>query len=894
MDRPFVLHQISDVHIGPMHYAASIKLPLAEQAKEPRNLEHYQAYLRKLNAADLPDLVVISGDLTSFASDFEMSKAEAEIENILTTLKRKRRPWCTEDAPYIFMVPGNHDLDWSKKHYAQKIGRYAQMSKRLYAKGGILSAIYPKGAHPHLPISWDFGDDCNIFVYLFNTTSLGGAIDPRIAKVYKDLAEHYETIVSDKSNVDHVKTTLQELKKLERQDPGYVGEGDISKMEEELQKVSARRFKIAVMHHNPTSVPSDDIEAYDTIINAGALKMSLMNNNFDLILHGHRHFPHCTHERYPGLGDGNAQGFFIICADSLGCSPYAPFVRVDIEYPENAHSADLPAATLIAKEWQYHSQSYQPYGTLAAEPANSAMQATMRRILRNMAREEPISGRQPLLDAINAVVPPIDNLRLRLLDWGEGSSEWIDNFHLQLDDYVQIVATDMAERSSLDSPRFGRYLRQQYNARLASLKKEGQDKCLVFSPSVHQAILRTGWKPAGILWGDYTLRGDLENPHRGLEIVRVLLRDTPATNVERRALQNLDADHRFFAIPLFVANPTGIGHDGCADFAIGLGKRNTILRCFEFEPGVGKVKEVLLDPRRFALYSMFEHVLHHASLQTVPQFLGESSMILDPTRQQDFAESYDNTRKPSSLILEKIREHLKETPKEVGLDIGCGTGNYTLPFVRDYQILYGLDESEQMLVIAKKKAGGQRVHWIQGNALSPTLTDKSFDAIWSISTLHYFWGDQQKLFLQQIFKLLRPNGRMIVDTEFFEQHGSLWLVEFFPSLKKRYDGRIFSQDQYRAWLKEIGFSVVEFDSASLGDEEEDSALRIGQHKPHLYLDDSILRGIPAFHEMNGHERLNGKRNLENAISRGKISEIIEKYEKMASMGGDIGFIIAGR
>jgi ubiquinone/menaquinone biosynthesis C-methylase UbiE len=96
--------------------------------------------------------------------------------------------------------------------------------------------------------------------------------------------------------------------------------------------------------------------------------------------------------------------------------------------------------------------------------------------------------------------------------------------------------------------------------------------------------------------------------------------------------------------------------------------------------------------------------------------------------------------------LRKIREHFHGVAKEVGLDVGCGTGNYTLPFIVDYQTLYGLDESEQMLTVARRKPGAESVQWIRANALAPTLPDRSCDAIWSISTLHYFLGEQQKLF----------------------------------------------------------------------------------------------------------------------------------------------------
>src|SRR5262249_24353719 len=151
-----------------------------------------------------------------------------------------------------------------------------------------------------------------------------------------------------------------------------------------------------------------------------------------------------------------------------------------------------------------------------------------------------------------------------------------------------------------------------------------------------------------------------------------------------------------------------------------------------------------------------------------------------------------------------------------------------------------------MLAVARKKTAAKSVQWIQANARATALKENFCDAIWSISTLHYFLDEEQKLFFSEMFRLLRPKGGLIVDTEFAEQHKSLWLVEFFPSLGKRYEGRIFPQDRYRTWLTQIGFSSVEFDHAELAPDDEDNPLRTGQYRPQRYLDERVLRGIPAF------------------------------------------------
>jgi SAM-dependent methyltransferase len=205
----------------------------------------------------------------------------------------------------------------------------------------------------------------------------------------------------------------------------------------------------------------------------------------------------------------------------------------------------------------------------------------------------------------------------------------------------------------------------------------------------------------------------------------------------------------------------------------------------------------------------------------------------------------------------------------------------------------GIDTSEDMLAIARRKPDGANIKWIRTNVLSNRLAKNSFDAIWSISTLHYFKGDRQKLLFREIYNLLKPGGVMVADTEFAEQHSSLWVVEFFPSLIERFKDSIYERDQYRAWLEEIGFTSVQFDHLDLMD-TEDAALRVGQHEPGQYLESKVRAGIPAFREMGHGELQRGLRKLQMAIYNGSIKEIVKRYESRATMLGDVGLIIAAR
>ncbi|MGH6847437.1 MAG: methyltransferase domain-containing protein [Methylocella sp.] len=228
----------------------------------------------------------------------------------------------------------------------------------------------------------------------------------------------------------------------------------------------------------------------------------------------------------------------------------------------------------------------------------------------------------------------------------------------------------------------------------------------------------------------------------------------------------------------------------------------------------------------------------------------------------------------------------------MGLDVGSGTGNYAFPFLKNFEQVIGLEIDKEMLSVAQRKPDAQKVRWIEGNAMAINLETASCDAIWCISTLHYFRAERQRKLFAEIFRLLRPGAVIAVDTEFTEQHSSLRIVEYFPSLKARYQAQIFSKQVYKEWLEEIGFSDVRFGCFELEQNCQDKTLCACQHKPELYLDEEFLKGLPSFHEMDPQERTTWKLTLRQDIYSGKVHQIMNTYSKQATEIGSVELILA--
>lgn len=124
------------------------------------------------------------------------------------------------------------------------------------------------------------------------------------------------------------------------------------------------------------------------------------------------------------------------------------------------------------------------------------------------------------------------------------------------------------------------------------------------------------------------------------------------------------------------------------------------------------------------------------------------------------AEDFSRTRKyveedRKSLLLQNI------SPKDRVLDLGCGNGRFFEVF-KDLKIDYfGIDNSEKIIEIAKKK-------YPQGNfqvadALDLPFQTNYFDKILSLAVFHHIPSEEIRLsFLEEAKRVLKPNGLLIL------------------------------------------------------------------------------------------------------------------------------------
>ncbi|MEZ4592924.1 MAG: class I SAM-dependent methyltransferase [Chloroflexota bacterium] len=99
------------------------------------------------------------------------------------------------------------------------------------------------------------------------------------------------------------------------------------------------------------------------------------------------------------------------------------------------------------------------------------------------------------------------------------------------------------------------------------------------------------------------------------------------------------------------------------------------------------------------------------------------------------------------------------------LDLGCGNGNYLVPFAKIGFDMTGADIAPTGLNLSRRRLASATLpgSLVQCDFQRPLPFRKnSFEAIWSIQSIHHARIDQIRLTIQELWRVLTPNGFMIV------------------------------------------------------------------------------------------------------------------------------------
>ena len=235
---------------------------------------------------------------------------------------------------------------------------------------------------------------------------------------------------------------------------------------------------------------------------------------------------------------------------------------------------------------------------------------------------------------------------------------------------------------------------------------------------------------------------------------------------------------------------------------------------------------------------------------------------------------YNTTRHADPYIAGRLFELLSPQKGALYLDIGCGTGNYTIALANKGINFYGVEPSAEMLNIASSRTGN--ISWLTGTAEQIPADDDTFSGVIATLTIHH-WTDIKKA-LTEIHRVLKEDGNMVLFTALPEQMEGYWLNHYFPKMTADGAKQLPSYATIEDAAKATGFAITQTEKYFIRPGLEDHFLYSGKHHPALYLDENIRKGISSFAAFANLVEVNqGLTKLAGDIKTNTFAAIKEQY-----------------
>ena len=246
---------------------------------------------------------------------------------------------------------------------------------------------------------------------------------------------------------------------------------------------------------------------------------------------------------------------------------------------------------------------------------------------------------------------------------------------------------------------------------------------------------------------------------------------------------------------------------------------------------------------------------------------------------------YNATRKADPYIASRLFELLGVKQGSLCLDIGCGTGNYTIALSEKGLSLCGVDPSEKMLASARAKS--TEISWLTGTAENIPAKESTFYGVTGVLTLHH-WKNIGTGFLE-LNRVLKSNSRAVFFTSDPAQMKGYWLNHYFPGIMERSINQMQALSLIESAASRAGFKTRHIEKYFVSRDLQDMFLYAGKDKPELYFDPGMRKGISSFAALsNAREVEKGLKRLSEDIATGAFAKTRQRYENTL---GDYLFIV---
>jgi ubiquinone/menaquinone biosynthesis C-methylase UbiE len=156
-------------------------------------------------------------------------------------------------------------------------------------------------------------------------------------------------------------------------------------------------------------------------------------------------------------------------------------------------------------------------------------------------------------------------------------------------------------------------------------------------------------------------------------------------------------------------------------------------------------------------------------------------------------------------------EHVSIEKRSIILDVGCGGGRTVgkLAAIAAEGKVYGIDFSEESVAASKRTNASwikiNRVEIRHGSVSQLPFANGMFDIVTAVET--HFWWPNLPTDLREIFRVLKPGGKLIVIAEIY-RGANTRVAKLAEKYASRMGMTLLSIDEHRELFAKAGYSDV--------------------------------------------------------------------------------------
>jgi len=151
---------------------------------------------------------------------------------------------------------------------------------------------------------------------------------------------------------------------------------------------------------------------------------------------------------------------------------------------------------------------------------------------------------------------------------------------------------------------------------------------------------------------------------------------------------------------------------------------------------------------------------------------------------------------------------MNPTQDDTYLEIGFGSGIFIKKHMSHVSKIEGIDHSEDMVTLASEMnrtlVASGKAEFKQGSASSLPWADNEFSLVAAIEV--FFFLDEPEKILKEIFRVLQPKGRLIIEMGYNKDDG----MDHSKHIQKM-GLQLYSGDEMTSMLQKAGFQEIMID-----------------------------------------------------------------------------------